>query len=161
MFQGAKSSKFQPKKAYKIQKSASNITIFYQKLCFGLSLLELYFKFPCILLSLIFYSFRVKKLAFFGFLPKSCLFSLRGGVQKFFWSKNYLKHILITFLITKNNILDIKNNFQTFYGQFQHIRGNRFISISLCFSKKCEICSLLFWGENIPCPLRYQNPFVS
>ena len=39
--------------------------------------------------------------------------------------------------------------------------GNRFISISLCFSKKCEICSLLFWGDSIPCPLRYQNPFVS
>ena len=45
------------------------------------------------------------------FLPKFCLFSLRGGVQKNFWSKKYLKHILKTFLITKNNILDIKNKF--------------------------------------------------
>ena len=74
---GAKSSKFQPKKAYKIRKSASNITIFGQKLCFGLSLLELYFKFPCILLSLIFYSFSVKKWAFFSFFHVFCPFSPR------------------------------------------------------------------------------------
>ena len=116
------------------------LTVFGQKLCLRTILLEHYFEVLCILLSLIFYSFSVKKWAFFGFLPKFCLISLRGGVQKFFWRKKYLNHILRIFLNTKNNILDIKNKFQTFYG-FQHIRGNRFISLSLCFfenSKKTK-----------------------
>ena len=38
-----------------------------------------------------FYSFSVKKWAFFSFLPNFCPFSLRGGVQKIFWKKKFLK----------------------------------------------------------------------
>ena len=48
---GQNPQKFHPKKAYKIQKSASNITIFGQKLVFGTILLKLYFKISCTLLS--------------------------------------------------------------------------------------------------------------
>ena len=91
--------------------------------------------------------FQSKKMGIFWFLPKFCLFSLRGGVQKIFWRKKYLKHILKTFLITKNNILDIKTKFQTFYGQFQQIRGNRFISLSLCFFENSKKTKTSYGGD--------------
>ena len=85
--------------------------------------------------------FQCQKMGIFRFFTEILPVFSEGRGPKIFWRKKYLKHIFETFLITKNNILDIKNKFYTFYGQFQHIRGNRFISLSLCFfenSKKTK-----------------------
>ena len=60
---------------------------------------------------LLYFIFLGSKNGHFSVFYRNFACFLWGEGSKKFLSKKYLKHILKTFLITKNNILDIKNKF--------------------------------------------------
>ena len=142
-------------------KSASNITIFGDKLCFDKFLFAVYSKHPYMFLFFNYCRFYVKKWPFFVIFPFFGLFSPRWGVEKKFFDKKWLKYILTTFLHIENIIKIHKTVFGRNYRRFLHIGGTRFLGISLLILKKSKNCPSQMTGDQRVAHKSYAKYFFS